>query len=242
MKQLSLVAFYGEKDLPLAGLLDRCRSVAAGSPLGGGFNPYRAAQVHATIVGMEGLPDEPRINRNLWSKRGVKAPMEFSRLGHVVGRPLPLSIRFGGFDRGDRRFESQGRAPYERSFQIDRRSGRMTLIGWPHVQGDFGPRLLVQLRGSLADQCKLEHKYDGDNDLYLVLGIVEPVVDDVDASAVEVAVREYLRMNPLDVRLTLEDVSVACYEEETLDPSTTIARNLADSSLTPDALDAWCAS
>jgi hypothetical protein len=242
MKQLSLVAFYGEKDHPFAALLDRCRSVVAGSPLGGGFRPYGAAQVHATIIGMECLPGETRVNRNLWSKRGVRARMEFTHLAQVVDRRLPLSIRFGGFDPGDRRFDSQGRAPYERSFQIDRKSGRVTLIGWPHVRGDFEPRLLERLRGDLADQCNLEHKYDGDNDLYLVLGFAESAVGDGEASVVEATVRESLRQDPLDVRLTLAEVSVACYEEETLDPSTTVARNVADSSLTPDVLDAWYAN
>jgi hypothetical protein len=242
MKQLSLVAFYGEKGRPLAGLLDRCRSVVDDSLPGGAFNSYQAAQIHATIVGMEGLPGEPRVNRNLWSKRGLKALMKFSSLAEVVGRSLPLSVRYGGFDPGDRRFDSRGRAPYERSFQIDRSSGRATLIGWPHVDGNFGLRYLERLRDDLAEECNLEHKYDGDNDLYLVLGIVRPPVDHARASSAELAVREYLRANPLDVRLALEELSVVRYLEETLDPSTTVAHHLADSSLTPDALDAWCAS
>ena len=238
MKQLSLVAFYGNKGHPLAGLLDRCRSVVAASPLGERFKPYGAAQVHATIVGMESLPGEPRVNRNLWSKRGMKARMEFSHLAEVVGRWAPMSIRFGGFDPDDRRFDSQGRRPYERSFQIQREIGMVTLIGWPHARGAFEPRLLEQFRDDLAERCNLEHKYDGDNDLYMVLGVVEPEIADGDALAVEAEVRDQLMHHPLDVRFAPADASIACYEEETLDPSSTIAWTVADPSLTPDVLEA----
>jgi hypothetical protein len=239
MKQLSLVAFYGEKDDLLAGLLDHCRSVVAGSLLGRWFGAYDAAQVHATLVGMECLPGEQQINRNVWSKRGLKARMDFSRLREVVGRRLPMSVRFGGFGPDDRRFDSQGRVPYERSFQIHRASGKVTLVGWPHEQGDYEPRLLEQLRGDLSRSCNLEHKYDGDNDLYLVLGVVEPATDVAgDASAIECAVRDYLLHHPLDVRLALADASIACYADETLDPSTTLAYALADPAVTPDVLEA----
>ena len=243
MKQLSLVAFYGEKDGPLAGLLDHCRSAVAGSPLGRSFGAYDGAQVHATIVGMECLPGEPLANRNAWSKRGVRARMDFSRLREVVGRRLPMSIRFGGFGPDDGRFRSQGRVPFERSFQIHRASGKVTLVGWPHEQGNYASRLLEQLRGDLSRSCNLEHKYDGDNDLYLVLGVMESAAaTESDASAIESVIRDYLAHNPFDVRLALADTSIACYADETLDPRTTRVHALADPTVTPDVLEALYAT
>lgn len=239
MNQLSLVAFYGNKDGPLAGLLEHCRSAVAESPLGESFDAYDAAQIHATIVGMECLPGKPPINRNVWDKRGVEVRMNFSPLREVVGQRLPVSIRFGGFEPDDRPFESQGRRPYERSFQIHPTGGRVTLMGWPHEQGDYGPRRLEELREDLSHRCNLEHKYDGDNDLYLVLGFVNPATVTAGAeSAVESEVRDYLRHHPLDVSLGLSDVSIACYVDETLDRSTTIARALTDPEVTPDFLEA----
>lgn len=243
MEQLSLVAFYGNKDGPLAGLLESCRSAVAESPLGESFDAYDVAQIHATIVGMECLPGKPPINRNVWTKRGAEVRMNFSPLREVVGLRLPMSIRFGGFDPDDRPFESQGSAPYERSFQIHPNGGRVTLMGWPHEQGDYGPRRLEQLREDLSLGCNLEHKYDGDNDLYLVLGFVNPAtVAAEDKSAVESEVRDYLRHHPLDVSLGLSDVSIACYVDETLDPSTTIARGVDDPEVTPDFLEALYAT
>jgi hypothetical protein len=243
MKQLSLVAFYGEKGAGLAGLLDPCRSAVARSPLGEFFGAYDTAQVHATLVGMECLPGESQVNRNMWSKRGVKARMDFSRLREALGRWLPMAVRFGGFGPDDRRFESQGRTPYERSFQIHRASGKVTLVGWPHVQGDYEPRLLEQLRVDLSRSCNLEHKYDGDNDLYLVLGVVEPATAAAgSASAIETVVRDHLLRHPIDLRLALADTSIACYVDETLVPSTTRAYALADPAVTPELLEALYAT
>ena len=238
MKQLSLAAFYGEKERAFAELVDHCRSVVAESPLGETFAPYRTAQVHATITGMESLPGEPACNRNVWSKRGVKARMEFSRLAEVLGRRLPMSIRVGGFDPGDCRFKSQGRVPYERSFQVHAATGKVTLVGWPHMEGDFGPRLLERLRGDLAESCNIEHKYDGDNDLYLVLGTVEPDAVAGNAPAVEATVRDHLMRHAFEFRLKPADLFVVRYEDETLDPASTTAYVATDSDLTPGYLEA----
>jgi len=238
MKQLSLVAFYGEKERPLAELVDHCRSVVAESSLEETFTPYRTAQVHATITGMESLPGEPPCNRNVWSKRGVEARMEFSRLAEVLGRHLPMSIRLGGFDPGDCGFKSRGLGPYERSFQIHPATGKLTLVGWPHLEGDFEPRLLERLRSDLAEACNIEHKYDGDNDLYLVLGTVEPAAVAGDVSTVEATVRDHLLRHPLDIRLGLADAFIVRYEEETLERASTTAYVATDPGLSPGYLRA----
>jgi hypothetical protein len=224
MKQLSLVAFYGAKEPLLAGLLDHCRSTVAESSLGEVFQPYGAKQIHATITGMESLPGERRFNRNLWRKRGVEAPMDFSKLTKVLSNRLPMSIR-------------QGRMPYERTFQVHQASGKVTLVGWPHVGGDFEPRRLERLRQDLAETCNIEHKYDGDNDLYLVLGTVESSAVAGGTPPVETTLRDYLRRHPLDIGLELAEVLIVRYEEETLDPASTVAYAVSGPGLTPGFLE-----
>ena len=127
--------------------------------------------------------------------------------------------------------------PYERSFQIHQASGKVTLVGWPHVGGDFGPRLLEGLRQDLAEMCNIEHKYDGDNDLYLVLGTVEPSAAAAGAPTVETAGRDHLLRHPLDIELELAEVVIVRYDEETLDPVSTAAYAVTDPGMTSDYLE-----
>lgn len=236
--QLSLVAFYGEKPSRLADVLNSCRTAVDGSPLGDSFEAYRAAQVHGTICGMESLPDARGLNRNLFAKHGVRSRMDLSGIEGVVRRRLPMSIRIGGFGPGDRVFESLGREPYERSFQIHLASGKVTLIGWPHVDGDFEPRLLEALRRDLENRCNIAHKYDRDNDLYMVLGAVATPISPAVATAVETTVRGHLRDHPVDVRMGSEDLFVVRYEDETLDPGSTVGYALSDPGLSSPEFEA----
>jgi len=236
--QLSLVAYYGAKRAGLANLLDRCRRTIVDGPLGESFAPYRAAQVHATITGMESLPGSPGWNRNLFEHRGVRARMDLSRIDEVVRRRLPLTIRFGGFAPGDRPFESRGQEPYARTFQIHATTGQVTLIGWPHRDGEFAPRLLEDLRREIERTCNIAPKYDRDNDLYLVLGTLSGPVPQEDASAVERAVRDRLRDHPVDILIRREDLSIVRYEEPTLDPASTVDHRLADPEASPLDLEA----
>lgn len=238
MKQLSLVSFYGPKESLFAELIAHCQSAVAESPLGRSFEPYGAGQVHATITGMESLPGKPRRNKNRWSKHGIASPMDFSNLVEILEMRLPMSIRVGGFEPDDTRVSSQGKKPYERSFQVHRASGKVTLVGWPHLGGEFGGRMLEALRRDLAESCHIEHRYDGDNDFYLVLGTVRPAMAAESTSAVEETVRNHLARRPLDIELEVADVVVVRYEEENLDPTSTLTYPVTDPSLTPDRLEA----
>ena len=197
-------------------------------PTGDPFTPYRPTQVHATIAGMESLPGAPGWNRNLLERHGVRARTDLSRIVEVVRRRLPLTIRIGGFAPGDDRFESRGQEPYERSFGIDPTTGKATLIGWPHRDGDFAPRLLEELRQDLERTCSIAHKYDRDDDLFMVLGAFARPVPQDSARAVESAVRDRLRDHPVDIRLEREDLSIVRYDEPTLDPASTVVYPLAD--------------
>lgn len=239
MKQLSLVAFHGAKP-PAFGELIRASHEALRSGLRAeAFAPYRMAQVHATIAGMERLDDRaPPISRNLWRKRQVEAVMEFRGLREVVARHLPLSIRFGGFTPAARDFASRGAPPYERSFRIQLAAGRATLIGWPHRAFDFGRRSLAELRADLARTCAIEHKYDDDNDLFVVLGTLyrDAVGCAPDVERMERTMRERLAARPLELELGVDRLHIVCYESESLDPRTTTAYALDDPRLTPEFL------
>jgi hypothetical protein len=241
VKQLSLVAFYGAKDRDLWGRIRACqRAIRSGLPPGT-FSAYAAKQVHATIAGMERLDGRlPPIARNAWRARKVESVMDFRPLREVVARNLPLAIRIGGFARSARGFTSRGETPHARSFQIQLAAGRATLIGWPHEAGDFGRRRLAALRADLARSCRIEHKYDDDNDLFFVLGTLAGDTADVAPAAarVEREVRDGLAAHPLQLELTLERVHVACYESESLDPRSTRAYPIDDPRLTPEFLAA----
>ena len=239
MKQLSLVALYGAKPPAFEALVLACQEAVRDGLPAGTFALYPVAQVHATIAGMERLDGRtPPIGRNLWRKRQVEAPMDFAPLAEIVARHLPMSVRFGGFAPDSRELASRGATPYERSFEIQLAAGRVTLIGWPHCRGDFGPRALAALRAELAQRCRIEPKYDDDNDLFLVLGTLEAgAAGMADAVArVEHGVRERRAAAPLELELTLERVRVACYESESLDPATTTAWALDDPRLGPELL------
>jgi len=239
MKQLSLVAFHGTKSPAFGELIREGQEAIRSSLPAGAFAPYRVPQVHATIAGVERLDDRaPPISRNLWRKRQVEVAMEFRDLREVVARHLPLSIRFGGFTRAARDFASRGATPYERSFQIQLAAGRATLIGWPHRAGDFSRRSLAELRTDLARTCRIEHKYDDDNDLFVVLGTLDgdAVGSAPDVERIERTMRERLAAGPLELELTVDRMHVVCYLSESLEPATTTAYALDDPRLTPGFL------
>jgi hypothetical protein len=97
-----------------------------------------------------------------------------------------------------------------------------------------------EFRGSDFSEpaCGIEHKYEGDNDLYLVLGTVPPEVAARAASGVEDKVRDRLARHPVDLRLDLKELSIVCYEVETLDPVSTTAHPLTGASVTPQMIEA----
>ena len=241
MKQVTLVAGYGTKCRGFAGLLERCCAKVGGSSLHACFRPYDLEQIHGTLVGMERAPDDRElINANLLTRTGRRVPMDFSRLMEVLRRHLPMRIRFGGFGFGERPFLSAGLTPYERSFQVQWSTSRCTLIGWPHEGGDFtGRRIVNDLRDELAKVCGLGHKYHGDNDFFVVLGLmVAPAgrdgVHEAAASKLEEELRAFLSAHPFDLELTLRDLSIMVYDDVTLPLKSTTRYPVAELALNSD--------
>jgi hypothetical protein len=239
MAQLTLVSLYGPKPPALRSLIELCRRPLQASPAGALFQPYSLGQIHGTLVGMERLDGagDP-INVRFWRARGERLPMDLGALPAVLRRQLPMTVRFGGFDPDFDRFTSLGRTPYERSFQIQWNRGKVTLIGWPHADGDFSSRSLAEMRQELESRCRIRHKYDDDNDLFLVLGNLAPLDGLAQAEAgtlrrraaeIEGIVRRRLAERPVDVVLDLSsNVRLARYDTEALDPESTRVTPLDD--------------
>ncbi|MGY6214826.1 hypothetical protein ACW73L_06655 [Methylolobus aquaticus] len=237
MKQLSLVACYGAKSVGYTALLSRCLESIRKSPLQPVFRPYALEQIHGTVVGMEYLDDDGAlINANLLARTGERTVMRFDRLLPTLERHLPLSIRFGGFARGDVPFLSSGRTPYDRSFQLQWSNRRATLIGWPHCGGDFvGNGALRALRDELEEVCGMAHKYPDDNDFFMVLGTLElpgnlarAAYDELEhaAAMLETQIRDRLSAEPFELMISQSDVRIVAYEDVTLCPDSTTAWEL----------------
>lgn len=149
MRQVTLVSLYGQKRGNLEQLIKMCWKMINDSKLGKVFEPYHMSQIHGTIVGMEKLIGFDNLfNANIWQASGNKVIMRYNEFLNVVTKHLPITVRFGGFDKNYKEFMSFGKTPYERSFQVKWATSKFTLIGWPHKNLNFtDKRVLWDLSG-----------------------------------------------------------------------------------------------
>jgi hypothetical protein len=171
---LTLTAFYGEKPKPFEEFLVWCQDLV-GAQAGDGFIPYEIEQVHATIVGLESRWLRGRqVNENLF-RLGQVRPMDLPGMAHFLESTarLPMQVRIGGFHREKSYdFESFGKHPYERTFEIQQ-NDTVVAMGWP-FEGSSITNALYELRRELL-QFNVLHKYHmtagcEDNDLFFVIG------------------------------------------------------------------------
>lgn len=243
MTQMTLVSFYGSKSSAFTQLLQDCIGFIQASPLQSIFEPYPIAQIHGTIVGMEKITGYQQVfNANAWEKEKTKVEMDFGPLIPSLQAALstPLPIQFGGFAPKFDTFQSFGRLPYERSFQIQWASKRFTLIGWPHRQGQFAGQYLNQLRQLLYTNCNIQHKWGADNDLFMVIGKIgnlesfsakEIELLKKEAIHLEKKVRDYLTYNKLELLLDLQELYLVQYKETSLSLATSVTYPITDSRL-----------
>ena len=227
MKQLTLISLYGQKPASLSNLIKRCSEIIQESKFRRIFKPYHLHEIHGTFFGMEKLIGFPEcFNANIWIHTGRKETMNFEPLRETVMQYLPMTVRFGGFGKTFNGFKSFGKFPYERSFQVQWTTNKVTLIGWPHRNDEFSPNLLLKtLRSDVATKCNIRHKYDDDNDLFLVIGEIVGLqfLSDSErkeikntASSLEEKVREFLENNMIDVEIGSDQVFIARYGKESL--------------------------
>jgi len=229
MKQVTMVSLYGQKDKKLKRLIEDCWEKINASKFRRIFKPYDMEQIHGTIIGMGKLIGFSELyNANIWHDLEDRRIMDFNDLVDIVKGYLPMTVRFGGFNENYDKFTSLGKIPYERSFQVQWKTSRFTLIGWPHKNGNFtDKKILLELRNEIEKKCNIRHKYAryNDNDLYMVLGeikwlhlLTNSKLQELKmkSALLEESIREYLRKNYTDVKITDEQVFLAQLEKETL--------------------------
>ncbi len=172
MKQLSLVALYGQKSNTVKNLILPIWKEIEKSSLNSVFKRYTLNQIHSTIIGMEKIIGyQKSYNANHWEKKGKRKLMKFEKLYDNINPHLPLNIQFGGFEKYNTDFISFEKFPFERSFQINFAFNKVILIGWPLKKDKKTVHSkLLKLRDDLFAKNNIRHKYDGDNDFYLVIG------------------------------------------------------------------------
>jgi hypothetical protein len=234
VRQATLVAFYGPKRDPLGYLLRSWQARLAGSvrQLGAPlvFQPYPLPQIHATLLGLEKLPQPGLYNRNLHDFGGRLQAMPLPELFAFLldSGQLPLEVQFGGFEDREYPFRSRGARPYHRSFSIQ---GTIAVaIGWPVQTAHDGrpstrewPLTLEELRRG-AQRFNVLHRWhrapaDADNDLYLRLGLLEGELAEPQHHLVEQEMRLAMsESSPSTVRINADDLAVVSYPvgEETL--------------------------
>lgn len=221
--QASLVAYLDSRHAILEKLISHCTSKLTKSNIAPLLVTFPINEIHATIIGLESFQESNRLyNTNSWLDLQKKKEMNFEAFMKIISGFFPMTIRFGGFNRSFNEFMSWGSIPYERSFQLLYPAGDFTLVGWPHDNGDFESKSLWNLREQIELDCNIRHKYSNheDNDFFLRIAQIngewqrafqnENRLED-QIHGLEDEVRDYLLGNPIDVKITLNDVYLITY-------------------------------
>lgn len=231
---LTLVAYYGEKPEPVVQLVTAIQEKLT-VLLGNAFVKYHMAQVHGTIIGLEGYRvGHDILNTNYSEHLGQDRAIDFKKLFSILKDPtlLPFSVAIGGFESTKSYpFSSRGQHPYLRSFSIQ---GKIAVaMGWPCVKDEY--LLSVdRLRRSL-NEANVLHKYHAeinslDNDFFFVLGQVdESKVDENSLSEAQQEMRTFLEKNcKLSIPIARENLSIIAYTDPTLPINTSLVYTLED--------------
>jgi hypothetical protein len=232
MQNVSLVAFYGDKPVPLASLIEKLQIYLANHQLlQDKFVPYQLAQVHGTIIGCEGRKtDAGVVNQWFQEKRQETQYIDFAGLINYLNHQvnLPITIRFGGYDRHTNyNFLSRSQHLSYRSFQLQSADNECipVLIGWSW-QDHTVTLAIDNLRRDLQ-QFNLLHKYHAspnavDNDFYLRLGTIQA---DLTLSEMEAIASEICNLleaqTALSIPIQLENLAFVQYQDLSLTPKTT---------------------
>ena len=229
-RNVSLVAFYGNKPPQLVALIRELQIYLANyESIRDRFIPYQLEQVHGTIIGCEGSKTEwGIINKWFYDRRQETKYINIPGLvDYLQNRIVPLTIRFGGYDRTfNYNFLSRDRHLYYRSFQLQQAQTQTlpVLIGW---SWDNGVTLAIDdLRRNLQ-QFNLLHKYHEtpeaiDNDFYLRLGTIDRQLTFEEINAIATDIRNLLATrSPKYIPITANDIAFARYQDLLLTPATT---------------------
>ncbi|HTK08886.1 MAG TPA: hypothetical protein VL485_17075 [Ktedonobacteraceae bacterium] len=258
MKQVTLIMLYGPKPSILSRLIIESQEQIS-RMLGDYFQPYAMDQIHATLVDLRRASGSTMFNLNLERQRERAASMDFAGLLDFLrlGGHFPLQVQIGGFENRDYPFVSQGQRPYERSFSIVKGEVAVALmIGWPirgnpaeivkanparlMQEGRIYPTVLDQIRQSFQS-FNILHRYhsrltDVDNDFYFRIGLIhQPSTDYLLQERVENTIRHFLStLKPTIVEITISDIYLASYQDETLPLDSTQIWPIDDDKVTPE--------
>jgi hypothetical protein len=232
MNNVSLVAFYGDKPVPLANLLQQLQKHLANHQLlQDKFVHYQLTQVHGTIIGCEGWKtDAGVVNQWFKEKRQETKYIDFAGLINYLNYQirLPITIRLGGYDcHRDYNFLSRNQHLYHRSFQLQPVDNQNipVLIGWSW-QDHTVTLAIDNLRRDLQ-QFNLLHKYhetvnDLDNDFYLRLGTIKAGLTLLELEAIALEIRNLLKdQAAVSIPIQLENLAFVQYQDLALTPATT---------------------
>ena len=206
----SIVAYYDAMPAALGEVVRRVQGRAA-EFLGAGFTPRPMAEVHATVIGLEGSGD----------RRFDVGPLAGHLAREFAGKPL--EIRFGGFVTAAGQLTSRGEPLHDRTFLVQ--GGNVVLIGWPVLAGAASPVLADIRRG--CEPFGVVHRYHrepgaSDPDVYLVVGRAAPG----GTAALEAAVRRELGGAGVRVPMGPDDLGLVEYADTTLPLASTRHRSL----------------
>jgi hypothetical protein len=226
--KLTLTAFYGEKPQQLAAFVASIQALVS-ALVPKGFMPYELPQVHATIVGLEGRRIGGQLLNENFRRLGEARSMD---IGGLLGflrstTRLPFEARIGGFSREEAYgFDSFGRHPFERSFEIQA-TNSVVAMGWP-LDGSEFTNALDELRREFV-RFNVLHKYHAseasvDNDLFFVLGTIDTeAAGPLDRIAISDSIRsEMAAMKPLVVTVDTQSLSLVRYEDPRLPLSSSL--------------------
>jgi hypothetical protein len=231
MQNVSLVAFYGDKPIVLASLIQKLQTYLANHQLlQDKFVPYQLTQVHGTIIGCEGWKTNLGVvNQWFQEKRQETKYIDFASLINYLQHQvdLPITIRFAGYDRNTNyNFLSRDRHLYHRSFQLQSVDNESipVLIGWSW-QDSVVTLAIDNLRRDLQ-RFNLLHKYhaipdDIDNDFYLRLGTIKANLTLAEIDAIALEIRNLLAAQSISIAIQLENLAFVQYQDLSLTPATT---------------------
>ena len=178
------------------------------------------------------------LSRNAHLRYDQHVEMRFDNLRGILDRNLPITIRWGGYNGGDRPYAGPAVKPFSRSIYFNRATRKLVLIGWPHRGGNFAEPLLLNLRNELEEGCGIVHKYPNDNDFFQVLGsfdrpesdagLLRSALDDVESS-----LQAELETTRLDVTVAHEQIAIAQYIDTSLPLETTTAYSITETDSIP---------
>lgn len=170
------------------------------------------------------------------------------------GGQIPFDVQIGGFADRDYPFTSRGAIPYERSFSLQ--DDKVVVMGWPSRDeasltpptaagvmahdARIYPATLDAIRRA-AQRFGILHRYHRtlaaiDNDLFFRIGLLNPrSLTPAMTIALQSDVCHYLsNQPPLIIRVSLDDISIAAYEDDRLPTASTRTWSLADPRVTGD--------